>query len=117
MSRRIIIAGSRSFDNYELLCETLDNYHIDSKTDIIVSGGSKGADTLGERYAKEHGIHFKQFLADWDTLGKSAGYIRNKEMGNYATEAIIFWDGESKGSYHMINIMRNLKKGCRVVTF
>ena len=42
--------------------------------------------------------------------GKSAGFIRNADMGAYADAAIIFWDGESKGTKHMIQTMKKLDK-------
>ena len=46
----------------------------------IISGCARGADTLGERFAKEFGLEVKKFPADWDGLGKRAGYVRNAEM-------------------------------------
>ena len=53
---KIIIAGSRDFDNYSLLCRTCDNLIGNSKHVEIVSGNARGADKLGERYAKEKGF-------------------------------------------------------------
>ena len=47
---------------------------------LIISGGAKGADTLAKRYAAENNIPMKEFLPNWDTFGKSAGYLRNKEI-------------------------------------
>ena len=51
---RIAIIGSRTFNDYELLQETLENYK--DQISVIVSGGARGADTLGERWAKENNI-------------------------------------------------------------
>lgn len=70
--------------------------------DEIVSGGARGADSLGERYAKENSIAIKRFTPDWDGLGKRAGFVRNQDMGNYADTVVAFWDGESSGTKHMI---------------
>ena len=45
----VIVAGSRTFADYELLKQTLDHL-LQNKTDVeIVSGGARGADQLGER--------------------------------------------------------------------
>ena len=103
---KVIIAGSRTFDDYDLLfekcSETLKDY--DSVEIEIVSGGAKGADRLGERFAKEKGFALTLFPADWNKFGKSAGYIRNKEMAEYADILIVFWDGISKGTKHMIDL-------------
>ena len=57
------------------------------------------------------------FIPDWDTEGKKAGILRNIKMGDYADCGIIFWDGKSRGSMHMINYLKKLDKECRVVQY
>ncbi len=110
---KIIVAGSRDFNDYELLKNEL-GFVLNNKNDIeIVSGTAKGADRLGENYAKEFNLKLKKFPADWDTYGKRAGYIRNEEMAKYADKCIVFWDGESKGSKHMIDLAK--KHGLEVI--
>ena len=114
---KVVIAGSRQFNDYELLSSKLDNF-FKNHTDIeIVSGAARGADQLGERYAREKGYKLTRFPADWDRHGKSAGYIRNQEMANYATHAVIFWDGQSLGTAHMITLCDRHKLKFRVVKF
>jgi YspA, cpYpsA-related SLOG family len=49
---RLIIAGGRDFENYPLLCQTMAEF----APEIILCGKAKGADTLGEKWAKENGI-------------------------------------------------------------
>lgn len=100
---RVIIAGSRGFDNYDLLCAYAD-YKLSKITDEIeiVSGRAKGADQLGERYAKERGYSLRIFPAEWDIYGKRAGYLRNVKMAEYADALLAFWDGESRGTKNMI---------------
>ena len=91
----IIIAGSRNFNDYNLLKSSCDNLLTQFTNIEIVSGTARGADKLGERYAREKGYDIKQFPANWDKFGKSAGYIRNDEMAQYADMLIAFWDGAS----------------------
>jgi len=81
----------------------------------IVSGGARGADALGERYAKDRGYSLRVFPAEWDRYGKRAGYLRNAEMAKYANALLAFWDGESRGTRHMIQIAREsgLKVGIK----
>lgn len=111
---RVIIAGSRNYSNYHEPKEVCDKY-LSKSTDIcIISGTANGADKLGEQYAKEKGFSLKQFPADWDKHGKSAGYIRNKEMADNADALIAFWDGASSGTKHMINIAREKKLLVRI---
>lgn len=114
---KVIIAGGRNFDDYDLLCKTVD-YYLSRQNDIeIVSGTAKGADELGERYAEEKGYKIKRFVADWNYFGKGAGYIRNEEMAIYADALIVFWDGISKGSQHMMNIADLYKLKVRIVYY
>jgi len=100
---KVIISGGREFENYLLLKLKCDKI-LHGQTDIqIVSGGSRGADLLGERYAREKHYIVKRFEADWDKEGLAAGPIRNEKMAKYADCLIAFWDGKSKGIKDMIN--------------
>lgn len=111
---KVIIAGSREFDDYEKLCSYCD-YLLQDKTDIeIVSGTARGADKLGERYAEERGYPIKRFPADWDKYGKRAGFIRNEDMAEYADALIAFWLNMSKGTEHMIQIANDKKLQIRI---
>ena len=101
---KVIIAGGRTFNNYQLLCQICDDYLTDYSNIEIVSGCANGADKLGEKYALEKGYLLEQFPANWNKFGKSAGFIRNEEMAKYSDILIAFWDGESKGTKHMINL-------------
>lgn len=102
---KIIIAGSRDFEDYELLKRFCDS--IIEKlalTDVqIVSGGCSGADYLGEQYALERGHKLVNILPNWELHGKAAGPIRNREMAQYADILIAFWDGKSRGTKSMID--------------
>ena len=124
---RIIIAGSRDFNDYELLKKSaIEN--ITKKTMLpdltrIVSGGARGADTLGERFANEMGLEISRFIPDWDGLGKRAGYVRNAEMAKFAVEddndgmLIAFWDGKSRGTKHMIDLAKRYGLEVHVMNF
>lgn len=104
---RVIIAGSRNFNDYDLLksvCDELLSLKVNSHEIVIISGTAYGADKLGEQYADEYGFKVERYPADWGTYGKSAGYRRNEEMAKIADALIAFWDGESKGTMHMINL-------------
>lgn len=106
---RIIIAGGRDFNNYKVL-DRIATAIIDPKEDEIVSGGARGADTLGATWAAEHNVPVKTFPANWNRYGKSAGYIRNDEMGEYGDVLIAFWDKKSKGTLNMIKTMQLRRK-------
>ena len=104
---RVIIAGGRDFNDYSLLQQHVDRW-LSRVTDevTIISGRAKGADTLGERYANERGYLTCVYPADWDSHGKAAGFIRNKEMAKNADALIAFWDGQSTGTRDMIELAK-----------
>lgn len=100
---KVIIAGGRDFNDYDLLKRNCDAALKNNQIIEVVSGTCRGADLLGERYAREKGYPIKQFPADWN-LGKKAGFIRNKQMADYADALIAFWDGKSPGTRNMIHL-------------
>lgn len=108
---RVIIAGSRDFDDYELLNSVVKEKLRDYKNIKIISGGCSGADTLGERFAKENNLDLKVFQAEWKKYGRAAGPIRNKAMAQYASQVdncllIAFPVGSSRGTRNMISLAK-----------
>jgi len=101
---KIIVAGGRDFSDYTLLKEKLDDVIKFLGDFELICGMASGADMLGWDYAKFNNLHISEFPADWDGKGKAAGYIRNEDMAKYADACIVFWDGKSKGSKHMIDL-------------
>ena len=120
--KRIIIAGGRDFNDYDRLCKLMDK--VKSKVDIecIVCGKARGADTLGERWALENAIKVKYFIPDWGGLGKKAGHVRNRDMGDYANEnsngvLIAWWDEVSRGTKGMIDYGTKIGLDVRVYKY
>jgi len=114
---KTIIAGSRSIQSFETVKLAIFNASMCGIPEItqVVSGTARGVDLLGEKYARLHNISIKQFPAEWSKYGKSAGYKRNVQMAIYADALISVWDGESRGSQHMINIAK--EHGLEVYVF
>lgn len=119
---KVIIAGSREFDNYDMLkekCDKILSRKVNEGEEIvIVSGAAKGADTLGEKYAEEKGYKIERYPANWDKYGKRAGYLRNKKMAEVSNACIVFLSSkaENKGSKMMISIATEEKLLIRVIT-
>lgn len=117
---KVIVAGSREFDDAFQLETELNNYveKLGEQYAVsIVSGMARGADRLAYQFAKENRVVCHEFPADWDKYGKAAGYRRNAEMARFADALIAFWDGESKGTKNMIDTMRNLNKPVEIVLY
>lgn len=125
---RIIIAGSRDFNDYKLLKTSMRDILKDTSLEgiskiKIISGTARGADQLGERFAKQFKLEVVKFPSKWDVYGKRAGYIRNEEMAKYSVEdnnygmLVAFWNGESRGTNHMINLAKKHGVEVHVVKF
>lgn len=126
---KTIVAGTRTFSNYFLLTAVLDKL-TPPITEIVcgtepplyllrnIDRVNHGADQLGYRYGIENKIFVNVFIAQWEDIHKPnaviktnkfgkkynalAGFERNERMAEYADRCIVFWDGKSKGSKHMI---------------
>lgn len=117
MILKIVIAGCRNYNNYYEAKEYIDFCIREIKknnTIVILSGGCKGADMLGERYAIENGYEIRKFVADWDKYGKAAGPIRNEQMAIEADYIICFWDYKSRGTKSMIEYAKKYSKPCKI---
>jgi len=114
---KVIVAGGRDFADYDLLKSKLDNLLVNRDPVEIVSGTARGADKLGEFYAKRSQLAVALFPADWDLYGKSAGYKRNAQMADDADALVAFWDGKSRGTMHMINLAKSAGLQVRVVNY
>lgn len=115
---RVIIAGGRDFRDYDLLAKTMNHLLSNVRDEItVVCGKARGADTLGEQYAKEHGYSVQYFPADWNKYGKSAGYLRNTEMAKNADALVAFWNGASLGtrqrSFLFLSVTQTSQPPCR----
>lgn len=99
---RVLVCGSRHFNDREKLDETL------SKLDIttVIEGQARGADTLSREYAERQGIPVLSFPAQWDIHGKAAGPIRNLQMLKEGKPdyVVAFLAKDSRGTKHMIGI-------------
>lgn len=103
---KTIIAGGRDFDDLPFLSEICDSFH-DQITEVV-SSGYRGADYQGELWAKSSGIPVKTFPADWNTLGRAAGPIRNKAMAEYADAVILFLGGRGTDSMRCLALKYGL---------
>ena len=108
---KLIIAGSRDVELEEhqisKLLEILMPGIVSSITEVV-SGGCKGIDQCGEKFAKICGFPIKQFLPDW-SMGLSAGPVRNKKMAQYG-DMLFLIHHNSKGSINMKKEMLALNK-------
>lgn len=106
----VIVAGSRTITNLQVVTVAIERSGF--RVAEVVSGCARGADQLGEAWARSQHLPVKQFPADWDRYGKRAGYLRNELMSEYADALVAIWDGISSGTKHMIEKAR--ERGLKV---
>ena len=100
---RVAVVGSRFFTDYDYMKSILDGINDRNGISVIISGGARGADSLGERYARENGIEFVLFAADWDKHGKAAGPIRNKQLIEEGKPDLVVAFNPGKGTRNTIS--------------
>ena len=111
--KRVAIIGSRTFNN-KSLAEYILNKYLNG-TEIIVSGGAIGADSIAEEYAIKNKMKTDIYLPDW-TIGKHAGFLRNKKIIDAADEVIAFTNG-SRGTANSISIAKEQGKKVKIISF
>jgi hypothetical protein len=105
---RVAVGGSRSIKSYDLVQGVLKYFLIDG--DVVLSGNAPGVDRLGERYADEAGLEVKIIPSEWEKHGLKATMMRNEVLLRSADFVINFWDGQSEGAKHMLEISKRAKK-------
>lgn len=81
----------------------------------VVSGMARGADHWGATWARSVGIPVKEMPADWNGYGKRAGFVRNRQMAEYAHCGLGFWRHESNGTANMATHLIALRKPVEIV--
>lgn len=117
---KLIVAGGRDFtDTNRMIADLQKLVESGEITDSpeLVCGMARGADMLAYSLWTNNRMPIHNFPANWNKHGKSAGYKRNQEMGEFADAAVCFWDGNSKGTKHMIDIMNRLNKPVYIVRY
>ena len=80
----LIVCGGRDWDNYDgsfvEIEKTIIAHKLQRNNTIIMTGGARGADTIGLEWASQNEWNAMRVPAKWDSLGWSAGMARNLEM-------------------------------------
>lgn len=79
---RLIVCGSRDFSDKDHLFASLDRILERHHDLVIVEGGARGADSLAREWARATVIPVETFPANWEQLGKRAGWVRNVQMAD-----------------------------------
>ena len=110
---KLIITGPCTYTNYQHLCQVLapDRHRITQ----VLTGGSRGAEQLGFRWAWQHLVPRHLVRADWERFGKTAGVRRNHQLAQAGDVLLVLGDGQAPGTAHLIQCMQQLGKPVIVV--
>lgn len=109
-AKKLAVVGSRDFPLIDRAQLELNHVIENTGIDTIVSGGAIGIDTLAEQYAIKNGLKTIIHPAEWDKYGRSAGYIRNKNIVDDADAILIFWYKDSKGTKYTLDLSKKSNK-------
>ena len=107
---KLLIVGSRGIKDFDL-----SNY-VPSDTDVIISGGANGVDTLAEIYADKMKLSKIIIRPGYDLYGRAAPIKRNEIMVDMADEVLVIWDGKSKGTKYTVDYATRKTKQVKIIT-
>ena len=99
---KILVCGGRDYHDDSLMEQVLDQIQPGE----IIHGGARGADRLAGEYARQRGIPCREYPAQWNRYGKSAGYRRNEQMLREGHPDLVVAFPGGRGTAHMINTAR-----------
>ncbi|MBQ4140646.1 MAG: hypothetical protein IJD70_04850 [Clostridia bacterium] len=106
---KILVVGSRSIKDFDL------SDYIPSETELIISGGASGIDSIAEEYADKHRISKLILYPKYEVYGKAAPLKRNEIMVDIADEVLIIWDGKSRGTKYTADYAAKKNKKVRLI--
>lgn len=107
---KLLIVGSRGIVDFDL------EPYVPKETDMIISGGASGVDTLAERYAEKHRIDKMILYPRYERYGRAAPLKRNEAMVELCDRALVIWDGTSKGTLQTVKYVKKMGKPIEIVT-
>jgi hypothetical protein len=111
------VSGTRQFNDYDFIKKQLLKYFNPKNIECIISGGAVGVDKCCEIFAREYEIPISLHRPDYDTYGKSAPFIRNKDIVFECDGLIAFplGNGDSHGTEHTIAEAKRMNKPVKII--
>lgn len=113
MSARLLVTGSRDWSDEKSVDTALEDAWRDlsvggKRLVTLVSGNCPtGADAIAERIWEAHGFPIERHPADWETHGKAAGPLRNRQMVDLGADlCLAFPLPSSRGTQNCMSLAR-----------
>lgn len=107
MPERVLVCGGRDYADQSMLFGVLDMLSEERVINCVIQGGASGADKLARMWAISRNHHFDTFDADWRSLGKAAGPIRNQRMIDEGKPTLVLAFAGGRGTADMIGRARS----------
>ena len=105
MTVKVLVCGSRDWTDGDLICDYLDALMDEIGSFTVIHGGARGADTIAGQWGRTRNFEVIEFPARWNTFGKRAGAIRNREMADQGPDLVVaFLLNDSSGTQLMLDI-------------
>ncbi len=106
---KLLIIGSRSILDFDL------TPYVPKDTDMIISGGADGIDSIAEAYADSHRLSKLILRPQYAKFGRAAPLRRNEAMIEQADRVLVIWDGVSKGTQYSIQYAKKKQKDLTIL--
>lgn len=106
---KILIVGSRSIKEFDL------SEYVPKETELIISGGASGVDSIAEEFADKHRISKLIMYPKYEIYGRAAPLKRNEIIVDIADEVLIIWDGKSRGTKHTADYAKKKNKKVHLI--
>ena len=114
---KVLVCGSRDWKDGYLIYNYLDALMDEIGSFTVIHGGARGADTVAGQWGRARNFEVLEFPARWNTFGKRAGAIRNREMADQGPDLVVaFQLNDSTGTQLMLDIATERGIRTRVIT-
>jgi len=105
---RVLVCGGRNFADKALLSRTLDSLYQKEGISTLIEGEARGADKLSAQWAEAYDIKILRFPANWKLYGRSAGYVRNRQMLTEGKPDLVIAFPGGRGTEMMCDIAQRI---------
>ena len=107
------MCGGRNYADAAKVNATLDNIveniqlTASNQSVRLIHGAARGADSLAAAWSSSRGLAATAYPAKWDIHGRSAGFVRNKQMLDEGQPHLVVAFPGGAGTAMMIRIARS----------
>ena len=102
---RLLICGGRDFNDWPSFKKSMAQYETEPA--FIIHGGARGADSLAKSWALLFAHGHREFPAQWNKLGKAAGFRRNEEMLSFGKPDLVIAFPGGNGTAYTVKLAQD----------